>query len=83
VEKYYDYKIDTLRSVEPASVDIPLKQHIGAPCEPVVKAGDHVTRGQLIGACPEKALGADIHAGIPGVVGSVSASSVVIERGRN
>ena len=29
----------------PAEVVIPMGQHIGAPCTPVVKVGDHVKRG--------------------------------------
>ena len=33
----------------PALVYIPLQQHIGAPCEPTVKPGDHVKMGQVIG----------------------------------
>ena len=28
---------------------IPMQQHIGAPCKPVVKAGDPVCVGQIIG----------------------------------
>jgi Na+-translocating ferredoxin:NAD+ oxidoreductase RnfC subunit len=52
-------------------VSIPLKQHVGAPAKPVVKAGDHVRRGDLVGEIPEKALGARVHASIDGVVASV------------
>ena len=29
----------------PALVALPLSQHIGAPCEPVVKVGEQVKRG--------------------------------------
>ena len=41
-----------------SSVRIPLSMHIGAPSIPVVKAGDRVTKGQLIAEIPEKSLGA-------------------------
>ena len=33
----------------PQSVVIPMAMHIGAPAKPVVKVGDHVKTGQLIG----------------------------------
>ena len=39
---------------------IPLKQHVGGPCEPVVSAKDKVKRGQLI--AKPNGLGANIHA---------------------
>lgn len=32
----------------PKELIVPLSQHIGAPCMPVVKIGDMVKRGQLI-----------------------------------
>lgn len=56
----------------------PLKQHIGAPSKPCVKAGEHVKRGQLIAVLPDGKLGANIHAGVGGVVGEVTASEIVI-----
>ena len=33
----------------PAVVVIPMSMHFGAPCTPLVKAGDHVKVGQKIG----------------------------------
>ena len=33
----------------PAQVVVPLAQHIGAPCQPVVKRGDEVKVGTLLG----------------------------------
>ena len=33
----------------PSSVEIPLSQHIGAPSKPIVKAGDKVYVGTIIG----------------------------------
>ena len=53
--------------VLPAQVIIPLTQHIGAPCQPVVKKGDKVKAGTLIG----KAVGfvsANIHSSVSGTV---------------
>ncbi|WP_436414433.1 electron transport complex subunit RsxC [Petrimonas sp.] len=51
----------------PAQVIIPLTQHIGAPCQPVVKKGDKVKVGTLIG----KTVGfvsANIHSPVSGTV---------------
>lgn len=62
----------------PRKVTIPLRQHIGAPALPVVEVGQRVARGALIGAIPEGAMGANIHAGISGVVREVS-QHIVIE----
>lgn len=62
-------------------VTIPLKQHVGAACLPLVKAGDSVKRGQMIGAIPENALGAPVHASIDGVVEAVTEKGIVISRG--
>ena len=33
----------------PREVVIPLRQHIGRPCDPLVAVGDRVKRGQKIG----------------------------------
>jgi hypothetical protein len=64
---------------QPASVIIPLKQHIGAPAKPVVEVGQRVTRGSLIGAIPEGAMGANVHASVTGTV-RVVGPNIVIER---
>ena len=78
VDEYYDYHIDECVTVTPKAVTIPLHQHIGAPSLPLVRPGDKVTAGQLIGAIPENALGANIHASISGTVTGVSASQITI-----
>ncbi|MGC9453370.1 MAG: 4Fe-4S dicluster domain-containing protein [Phycisphaerae bacterium] len=70
-------------SPQPASVKLPLKQHVGAPCEPKVKSGQKVSVGDLIASPPIKdgkpALGAPIHASIGGTVTAVDESTVTIE----
>jgi cobalamin reductase len=58
-------------------VCIPLLQHIGQPAVPVVKEGDRVKKGDLVGEIPEGALGARVHASIDGVVDSVNESIVI------
>lgn len=70
----------------PKELIVPLSQHIGAPCMPVVKIGDMVKRGQLIGTSPAF-MHADIHAPTSGKVvkieershsGKIMATAVVI-----
>jgi len=53
----------------PKQVSLFLKQHVGAPCEPVVKKKDKVTEGDLV-ASTER-LGAPIHAPFSGTVKGV------------
>ena len=54
----------------PSKVVIPMQQHIGAPCDPVVKVGDIVAVGQLIGDS-DKYVSAPIHASVSGKVVAV------------
>jgi Na+-translocating ferredoxin:NAD+ oxidoreductase RnfC subunit len=61
----------------PASVSIPVSQHIGAPAQPVVSVGQSVSRGELIADIPGEELGARLHASISGVVRAVGASIVI------
>jgi len=56
-----------------------LHQHTGAPARPVVRPGDHVAVGDLVGEIPEGALGARVHASIAGVVTSVTSEAVTVE----
>jgi len=48
---------------------IPLKQHVGGPCKPIIEAGDSVRKGQLI-AIPD-GLGANIHSSVYGTVDQI------------
>jgi len=58
-------------------VIMPLKQHVGGPCKPIVAVGDFVERGQLL-AVPE-GLGANIHSSVKGLVESLEDGSVTIK----
>ncbi|MBP1040515.1 proline reductase-associated electron transfer protein PrdC [Vagococcus sp. BWB3-3] len=58
------------------NIQIPLKQHVGAPCEAVVSIGEQVKRGQLI--AKPTGLGANIHASINGEVVNINATGIVI-----
>ena len=62
----------------PALVALPLSQHIGAPCEPVVKVGEQVKRGQCI-ATSKAFLHADIHASVSGKVKKIEDGMIFIE----
>lgn len=53
--------------LDPKIVEIPLRQHIGAPCDPIVKKGDQVKVGQLIGQAPSF-VSANIHSSVSGTV---------------
>lgn len=66
---------DGIKSVD--EVFIPLDQHIGAPAVPVVKVGERVRKGQLIGEIPENALGARYHASIAGTVKEVGNTVII------
>ena len=51
----------------PETLLVPLSQHIGAPCKPVVAKGDHVLRGQVIGE-PGGFVSAAVHSPVNGTV---------------
>ena len=54
----------------PDIVRIPLKQHVGAPCDPLVKPGDRVKWGQKIGQ-PQGYVSAAVHSSVSGTVQSI------------
>ncbi|MCL2059845.1 MAG: electron transport complex subunit RsxC [Oscillospiraceae bacterium] len=54
----------------PRRVVIPMRQHIGAPCEPLVKRGDQVKVGQMIGDTGAY-VSAPVHASVSGTVANV------------
>lgn len=77
-----DYDHQTLHEFKIINSDqvcISLSQHIGAPAEAIVKAGDIVSKGQLIGDLPAEKLGAKVHASIKGEVVSVNNQEIVIQ----
>ena len=54
---------------EPDILVVPMAQHIGAPCQPLVKKGDRVTMGQKIG--DNQGLCVPVHASVSGTVKAV------------
>lgn len=71
----------------PKYVEIPMSQHIGAPCNILVKKGDYVYVGQVIGDSP-KYVSVPVHSSVSGTVKEIKdqlfpngslVASVVIE----
>ena len=58
--------ITSFHTVTPKQVVIPLLQHIGAPCKPLVQVGDRVLMGQKIG--DGEGLCVPVHASVSGTV---------------
>lgn len=80
-----DLPIKVLKA--PEKLYVPLRQHIGAPCEPTVLVGDAVKKGQLIGKS-DSFVSAPVHSPVSGKViaieacyhpSGVKAPAVVIE----
>ena len=59
----------SLHTITPKQVVIPMQQHIGTICTPLVKVGDHVLRGQKIG--DGEGLCVPVHASVSGTVSAV------------
>lgn len=55
---------------QPQEIIIPMIQHIGAPCQPLVKVGDKVAAGQKIGES-DAFVSAAVHASLSGVVKAI------------
>ena len=79
--------MSAVRMTPPATVQIPMAQHIGAPANPVVKVGDRVFVGTLIGEAAGY-VSADVHSSVSGTVKKIepylasngkSVLSVIIE----
>lgn len=77
IGRYEDHPPFLEETIQVKEVRIPLKQHLGAPARPVVRVGDHVAKGSLIGEIPDNALGARVHASIEGTVVSVDSDVVI------
>jgi electron transport complex protein RnfC len=55
----------------PAKVIVPTRQHIGAPCAPIVKVGDVVKKGQVI-AEAQAFVSSPVHASTSGKVAEIA-----------
>lgn len=63
--------VETEEIPTPKLLKIPMLQHMGAPCVPVVKKGDTVLAGQVIGESSEY-MSVPIHASCSGTVADVA-----------
>lgn len=63
-------ELQTVGMPLPSKVVIPMLQHIGAPCTPIVKKGDRVLVGQKIGHS-DSMISAPIHSSVSGTVSDV------------
>ncbi len=59
------------RAPVPPSLTVPMSQHLGAPCAPLVARGDRVRRGQVIGDV-EAMVSAPVHSPVDGEVAEVT-----------
>lgn len=70
VHPRYKKKLSTqtmdFHTMIPKQVVIPMQQHIGVPCKPLVKVGEHVDCGQMIG--DGEGLCVPVHASVSGTV---------------
>lgn len=64
----------------PGKVIIPMQQHLGAPCLPLVKTGDRVFVGQKIGDS-DQLISAPIHSSVSGTVTRVGPVALPFQNG--
>jgi Na+-translocating ferredoxin:NAD+ oxidoreductase RnfC subunit len=72
--KYMEIHPEEGGELTPGTVRIPLHQHTGAPATAVVRPGQAVTAGDLIGEVPDGVLGARVHASLSGTVTEVDSA---------
>jgi len=63
-------ELETVRMPLPPRVIIPMLQHVGAPCVPLVRKGDRVFVGQKIGDS-DRPISAPVHSSVSGTVTDV------------
>jgi Na+-translocating ferredoxin:NAD+ oxidoreductase RnfC subunit len=80
ISEYMRLATPFIGGLQPRSVSIPLRQHIGAAAVPVVRKGDAVRAGDLVGEIPENAPGARVHASISGVVDEITDRVRIVAR---
>ena len=61
--------VTDFHTISPRQVVIPMQQHIGAPCVPLVQVGDRVLQGQKIG--DGEGLCVPVHASVSGTVTAI------------
>ncbi|MDP2181468.1 MAG: electron transport complex subunit RsxC [Actinomycetota bacterium] len=66
----------TQRAPIPQRLVVPMSQHLGAPCAPLVAVGDRVERGQPIGDV-DAMVSAPVHSPVAGEVAAVSSRRTI------
>ncbi len=64
------------KALEPETVVIPLQQHIGAPCKPIVEVGEKVKVGQKIGEAGGF-VSAPVHSSVSGTVKKIEKRMII------
>ncbi len=59
------------RAPLPERIVLPMSQHLGAPCQPLVAKGDRVSRGQVVGSV-DAMISAPVHSPVSGEVVDVA-----------
>lgn len=72
LDKYKKVIVKEGVEINPSEVKIPLKQGIGVAAEPIIKIGDMVKKGQIIGEIKEGKMGTFVHASIDGIVSDIN-----------
>jgi Na+-translocating ferredoxin:NAD+ oxidoreductase RnfC subunit len=68
------------QAISPGLLTLLLKQGAGTACLPIVKAGDRVAAGQLIGKPAPDAQGANLHAPLAGTIREVNGQQILLQR---
>lgn len=82
IDQYYKIHDFKYLEIDPEVVNIPLSQHIGKPATAVVKVGDQVKKGDLLGDVDLSDMGARVHSSIDGVVEDVGENIKIRKRVR-
>ena len=71
--------LETVRMPIPDQILLTMSQHVGAPCEPVVKRGDQVYVGTMVGRAPSS-MSMHVYSSVSGKVKSIE--SIMYKAGR-
>ena len=77
-QKQYTKDLPIIKIKASDEVVFPLKQHIGAPCQPIVKVKDEIKVGQVI-ACSDAFVSSPIISSVSGVVKKIEESLSMTE----
>ncbi|HEU0233732.1 MAG TPA: electron transport complex subunit RsxC [Gallionella sp.] len=68
-------RLGIARAPLPSKLIIPFRQHAGEAAKPMVQAGDHVLKGQLIGM-PDGFVSSAVHASTSGTIAAIGAQPI-------